>query len=319
MGSDVAASRASVELRDQPATGPDRRRATRGAAVLRIGMIGTENSHITHFTRFLNVEQRHPGVRAAALAGGRSERNLELAELGEIDLIVEEPAELVDQVDAAIVSTRDGAKHLEHARPLLEAGTPVLIDKPLAASVEHARELLETAEKNSALLLSCSALRFVPEIGHLVPTEESGPLRHLHMIGPADPDSEYSGLFFYGIHHVEAALEILGNPEIDPDTLEVRAVRRDDTVVATLRIADTEVTFTFVVPGGGSRVPFHATGIYQGEVASHDLTLGGDYNAPALAEFLAAIEAGSVSRSPAQLLAPVAVLSAISSALERNV
>ena len=104
--------------------------------MLRIGMIGTENSHITHFTRFLNVEQRHPGVRATALVGGRSERNLELAELGEIELIVDEPAELVGQVDAAIVSTRDGAKHLEHARPLLEAGTPVLVDKPLAASVE---------------------------------------------------------------------------------------------------------------------------------------------------------------------------------------
>ncbi|WP_193105863.1 Gfo/Idh/MocA family protein [Brachybacterium sp. FME24] len=286
--------------------------------MLRIGMIGTENSHITHFTRFLNVEQRHPGVRAAALAGGRSERNLELAELGGIDLIVGEPAELVDQVDAAIVSTRDGAKHLVHARPLLEAGKPVLVDKPLAASVEHARELLSVAEQNSALLLSCSALRYVPEIGHLVPTKESGPLRHLHVIGPADPDSEYSGLFFYGIHHVEAALEILGNPAVDPALLDVRAVRRGDTVVATVRIADTEVTFTFVVPGAGPRVPFHATGIYQGAVVSHDLTLGGDYNAPALAEFLAAVKTGSVSRSPGQLLAPVAVLSAISSTLERN-
>ncbi|MBP2411199.1 Gfo/Idh/MocA family protein [Brachybacterium fresconis] len=290
----------------------------RGAAVLRIGMIGTENSHITHFTRFLNVEQRHPGVRAAALAGGRSERNLELAELGGIDLIVDKPAQLVDEVDAAIVSTRDGAKHLEDARPLLEAGKPVLVDKPLAASIEHAQELLRITEQNSALLLSCSALRFVPEIGHLVPTEKSGPLRHLHVIGPADPDSDYSGLFFYGIHHVEAALEILGDPEIDLAALDVRAVRRGDTVVATLRIADTEVTFTFVVPDAGSRVPFHATGIYQAAVVSRDLTLGGDYNAPALTEFLTAVETGSVSRSPGQLLAPVAVLSAISSALERN-
>lgn len=289
--------------------------------MLRIGMIGTENSHITHFTRFLNVEQRHPGVRAAALAGGRSQRNQELAELGEIEVIVDEPAELVDQVDAAIVSTRDGAKHLEHARPLLEAGKPVLVDKPLAASVADAQQLLEIAEQNSALLLSCSALRFVPEIGHFKAdgdTEASGPPRHLHVIGPADPDSEYSGLFFYGIHHVEAALEILGNPAVDPASLDVRAVRRGDTAVASLRIADTEVTFTFVVPGDGTRVPFHATSVHQGAVVSRNLTLGGDYNAPALAEFLAAVEAGSVSRTPEQLLAPVAVLSAISSAIERN-
>src|SRR5699024_11270431 len=131
-------------------------------AVLRIGMIGTENSHITHFTRFLNVEQRHPGVRAAALAGGRNERNLELADLGGIDRIVEEPAQLVDEVDAAIVSTRDGAKHLEQARPLLEAGKRVVVDEPLAASLQHARELLALADRNSALAQPCQAPPLVP-------------------------------------------------------------------------------------------------------------------------------------------------------------
>lgn len=287
--------------------------------MLRIGMIGTENSHITHFTRFLNVEQRHPGVRATALVGGSSARNLELAELGGIETIVDEPAELVGRVDAAIVSTRDGAAHLEHARPLLEAGVPVLVDKPLAASVADARELLEISRRSSALLLSCSALRFVPEIGHFTTAaDEGGPVRHLHVIGPADPDSEYSGLFFYGIHHVEAALEILGNPAIDPESLTVHAERRGDTVVASLWIGDAAVTITFVTPDGRTRVPFHATAVRQGSVVSRDLTLTGDYNAPALTEFLAAVEAGTVARSPEQLVAPVVVLSAISSALERT-
>lgn len=285
--------------------------------MLRIGLIGTENSHITHFTRFLNVEDRHPGTRAVALVGGRSERNQELAELGGIELIVEEPAELGDQVDAAIVSTRDGAKHLEHARPLLEAGKAVLVDKPLAASVEDAQELLALAEHSGAVLLSCSALRFVPEIPLFAPTAETGGLRHLHVVGAADPDSEYSGLFFYGIHHVETALEILGNPTVEPGALEVISVRRGDTVVASLQIADTQVTLTFITPGEGTRVPFHATAVYENAVISHELTLGGDYNAPALAEFLGAVDAGTSSRTPQALLTPVAVLSAITASLER--
>src|SRR5699024_8923092 len=147
-------------------------------------------------------------------------------------------------------------------------------------------------------------------------TAASGPPRHLHVIGPADPDSEYSGLFFYGIHHVEAALEILGNPAIDPASLDVRAVRRVDTVVASLRIADTEVTFTFVVPDRGPRVPFLAVRVHRVAVVSHDLPLAGDYDAPALRDVPAPDEAASVSGSPAELLAPVTVLSAISSALE---
>lgn len=286
--------------------------------MLRIGLIGTENSHITHFTRLLNVEHRHPGVRAVALVGGWSERNRELRELGGIGTVVDEPAELVDLVDAAIVSTRDGAQHLDHARPLLQAGKPVLVDKPLAASVADAEELLGLAEQHGGLLLSCSALRFVQEIEDFVPAEDTGPLRHLHVVGPADPDSEYSGLFFYGIHHVEAALEILGNPAVRPTELDVHAERRGDTVVATLTIAGIAVTFTFVTPGEYSRVPFHATGILRQSVVSRELSLGDDYNAPALAEFLDAVEAGAVSRRPEQLLAPVSVLSSIVSCLEEG-
>ncbi|GAA4529712.1 hypothetical protein GCM10023160_29380 [Brachybacterium paraconglomeratum] len=286
--------------------------------MLRIGLIGTENSHITHFTRFLNVEDRHPGTRAVALVGGPSTRNQELAELGSIELIVEEPRDLGDQVDAAIVSTRDGAKHLEHARPLLEAGKAVLVDKPLAASVEDARELLDLAARHDAVLLSCSALRFVPELPRFAPTAETGALRHLHVIGAADPDSEYSGLFFYGIHHVEAALEILGNPVVEPGSLEVRTVRRGDTVVASLEIAGTQLTLTFLVPGEGTRAPFHATGAYENAVVSHPLSLTNDYNAPALTEFLAAVESGTSPRSPQDLLSPIVVLSAITASLERN-
>lgn len=281
-------------------------------------MIGTENSHITHFTRFLNVEGRHPGARASALVGGRNERNLELAQLGGIEVIVDEPAELLGQVDAAIVSTRDGAKHLDHARPLLEAGLPVMVDKPLAASEADARELLRIAQENSALLLSCSALRSVPEIDEFVPGEHTGALRHLHVIGPADPDSEYSGLFFYGIHHVEAALEILGNPPLGAASPDVVAERVGDTVIAAFTLAGTRVTLTFVTPGNGHQVPFHATAVHERAVVSRDLTLGPDYNAPALSEFLGAIEAGRSPRSPEQLLAPVVLLAAISAKIERK-
>ena len=284
--------------------------------MLRIGLIGTENSHITHFTRFLNVEERHPGVRATALVGGDSPRNRELAELGGIDLVVEEPQDLGDQVDAGIVSTRDGAKHLAHARPLLEAGRPVLVDKPLAASVEDAQELLAIAQRSGAVLVSCSALRFVPEIERFSPTAETGALRHLHVAGAGDPDSEHSGLFFYGIHHVEAALEILGNPVIEPGSVEVEATRTGDTVIARLQLAGVPVTLTFIAPGEGTKAPFHATAVLENAVIAHELTLSADYNAPALAEFLTAVEAGSPSRTPEELLSPVVVLAAIAAALE---
>lgn len=282
----------------------------------RIGFIGTENSHTDHFVRFLNQEVRHPGFTAAALAGGRSDRNLALAKDGGIPLVVDEPTDLVGRVDAAIVSTRDGARHREQAEPLLKAGIPVLVDKPLATTVADADAILRTAGDAGVLVYSASALRFVPQVEQLRrAAAEAGALRHLHVAGPADPDSPYSGLFFYGIHHVETALELLGDPDVVATDLAVTARRHGDTTTVSSRVADVDVTFTFVAPTAGASTPFHVTAVHTGDVLARTVTLGEDYNAPALAAFVRAVETGEAPASPAALRAPVTVLGAVVEAL----
>lgn len=274
----------------------------------RIGFIGTENSHTDHFIRFLNAEGRHPQCAATALSGGRSERNEKLS--GGALEIVEAPEDLIGRVDAAIISTRDGARHREQAEPLLRAGMPVLVDKPLATSAADAQAIIAASQASGSVLLSCSALRFVPQTAEV---RDGGPssLRQLTVIGPADPDSPYSGLYFYGIHHVEAALEILGNPIVAPGTLAVHVTRMGDTTVAHTVIAGVAVTFTFVVPGEGTRVPFYAVATRPGRVTARELVLDRDYNAPALARFVDAVAEGRSPMSPAELLSPIAVMDAI--------
>jgi predicted dehydrogenase len=282
-----------------------------------IGLVGIENSHTTHFTRFLNVEQHHPGVRITAVVTGTPERTQELTELGDIHEQVGSPADLVGRIDAAIVSTRDGAKHLEHARPLLEAGVPVLIDKPLAASVADAQELIALAARYDAPLLSCSAVRHAPEVSSFTATQDTGALRHLHVTGPADPTDQHSGLFFYGIHLVEVALEILGNPDVGDDVTTPFVWRHDgELVIATSLVAGQAVTFTFLTPNDDRKAPFHATATYDKAVVSRDLTLGADYNAPALTEFVDLINGTAPARPESYLLSPVRVLASIVGALE---
>lgn len=275
---------------------------------MRVGFVGTENSHVKHFIRFLNVERRHPGFQAVVLAGGESEHNRSLAEFGGISQIVKEPADLLGHVDIAVVCNRDGAQHLAAAEPLLRAGVPVLVDKPLAASTTDAQALLQAARDGGTRLFSASALRFVPEMEQfLADKEEHGPIRHLHVVGPADPDSEYSGLSFYGIHHVEAACQLLGNPVTSSDEIAWIATRHGGSVTALCRLADVNLHLTFMRPGEGYRVPFHATAVFDSAVTSRDLTLGPDYNAPALDGFLH--ERWNLTED--QLLTPVALMEAL--------
>ncbi|MGS2618951.1 Gfo/Idh/MocA family protein [Micromonospora sp. LZ34] len=285
----------------------------------RIGIIGTENSHVDHFIRFLNGERRHPGNRVVALAGGPTDRNRELSETGGIELVVDRPSDLIGRVDAAIVSSRDGRRHREQAEPLLDAGLPVLVDKPLAASIDDANAIVAAAARGQAPLVSCSALRFVPEIARLTAAHERiGRLRQLAVIGPADPDSEWSGLFFYGIHQVELALQLLGDPQIAPESLSVDVVRGADTAVALTRIGDVVVTFTFVTPTDGDRVPFQVVATGTHGVLAESPTIGPDYNAPALGRFIEACDRGRSPVNLRTLLSPIVVMAAVTDALARR-
>lgn len=275
-----------------------------------IGVIGIENSHVDHFVRHLNVEDRHPGFTVTTLVGGEPERRevLQAAGNGLITDIVDNPADLIGKVDAAIICTRDGGKHAEQALPLLKAGMPVLADKPLAASVADATAMIEAADANNALLLSSSALRAVPEMADLRgASEDRGATAFVNVVGPADPDSEYSGLAFYGIHEVEAALEICGNGEFG----EVKVQRADGCIVATTQINGINVTITFITKDDQGQIKFFATVAGRRGITQTPLTLSSNYNAPMLDLFVEMLKSGKAPVSNENLLRPIQLLEAI--------
>ncbi|MEI6875121.1 MAG: Gfo/Idh/MocA family oxidoreductase [Spirochaetota bacterium] len=55
-----------------------------------------------------------------------------------IPRIVERPKAVIGKVDAVIIATDIGSEHVERARPFVEAGIPIFVDKPL---VDNARDL----------------------------------------------------------------------------------------------------------------------------------------------------------------------------------
>ncbi|WP_166346803.1 Gfo/Idh/MocA family protein [Phytoactinopolyspora limicola] len=280
--------------------------------MLRIGITGTENSHVDHFIRHLNVEQRHDGCRVVALAGGDTERNRTLAATGEISDVVDSAAELVGRVDALIVSNRDGRQHRENAVPLLEAGAHVFVDKPIAVSVADTEAIIAAARKGGGVLASWSPLRLTADVEE-VRTEAAklGAPQLISVVGPANPDDPHAGLFFYGPHVVEPALEILGNS--DPG--EVHVEQGDDVVTATVRAGDAFVALTFIRPADAKRVPWHITVASRNGVMSREIQLDADYNARGLSRFIEAARTGTPPMPYEHLLPPVRILAAITEQL----
>ena len=119
-----------------------------------------------------------------------------------------DPAELAGRIDLALVlhQADHGARHRELAEPMLAAGVPVFVDKPMAPTVAQARELFDLAAKHSTPLASSSALRFAAELTQeRARIEALGEIRSATVTGTGD-------WFDYGIHAVELLLAATGLP-----------------------------------------------------------------------------------------------------------
>lgn len=155
--------------------------------------------------------------------------------------VVVRPEDVIDHVDAVLVSTDDGLDHVRRARPFVEAGLPVFVDKPLAVSVAELRPFIAW-QRDGAPLLSSSGLRYAPELddSHTW-LKELGELRWLSGVSVKTWER-------YGIHLLEPLFRIVG-----PGLESVRLESRPGLEVAHLvHRSGVQISLPVLYDGGGS-------------------------------------------------------------------
>jgi hypothetical protein len=190
------------------------------AADLRLGIIGTDTSHVAAFTSMLNDPANKnylPGARVvAAFKGGSADLESsatradkyaeELSSKYGVE-IVPSIAALLPKVDAILLESVDGRKHLPQFKELLKAGKPIFIDKPLASTLADAREIARLARQNNVRWFSASSLRF----SRGIPALKQPDLRGAVVWGPGPAEKTHQlDLSWYGIHSVEILYTFLG-------------------------------------------------------------------------------------------------------------
>ncbi|MGC4050464.1 MAG: Gfo/Idh/MocA family oxidoreductase [Paludibaculum sp.] len=190
------------------------------AADLRLGIVGTDTSHSVAFTALLNdpANKNHlPGARiVAAYKGGSSDIKEssgrvdkyadELSSKYGVELTPDIPT-LLTKVDAVLLESVDGRKHLEQFREIVKAGKPVFIDKPLASTLFDAREIARLAQENNVKWFSASVLRF----SDVLPTLKVDGLNGVYAWGPGPLEEHHQlSLSWYGVHTVETLYTMLG-------------------------------------------------------------------------------------------------------------
>ncbi len=161
--------------------------------MVRVGIAGIGFMGVTHFKAYPQVEEAQVAaiftrdrkklegdwteVRGNFGGGGGVQDLTGIKKYDDLDAMLADPE--IDLIDLCLPSFL----HRDLAIRALEAGKHVLVEKPLALTVEDADAMIAAAERTGRLLMVAQVLRFWPEfaaIKDLLESGEYGALRGAH-------------------------------------------------------------------------------------------------------------------------------------------
>ena len=135
--------------------------------------------------------------------------------------------------------------HLPHTKMALEAGKPVICEKPLAVNQREAQEMIDLARSKGLFLMEAMWTRFFPifrKLREILERKEGDSIgiprcvqADFGFLGPADPnhrlwDPSLAGgaMLDIGIYLVQLATMIFGN--VEPDEMKCTAILTNENV-----------------------------------------------------------------------------------------
>ena len=206
----------------QPGSSKDR---ALNVAVVGVGHLGR------HHARIL---ARLPGVNLVAVVDINESRARRVA--AETGARAEtQPARLLSMVDAVTVAVPTQA-HESVAVPFLEAGVPVLVEKPIAASVQQADTMVGIARAAETTLAVGHSERHNPAVTVALPLVTDPRFVEVHRLAPFSPRSlDVDVVFDVMIHDLDVVLAIVKSEPVSIEAVGV-PVLSDHADIANARI-----------------------------------------------------------------------------------
>ncbi len=150
-----------------------------------------------------------------------------IAKSGGISHIVDKLEDMILHVDAILLSRDDPENHVVMAKPFLDAGIPIFIDKPLACTREDLQYFADENAKGK-LIMSCSSMRYANEAR--IVKQEIGSLGNIELataVGKKD-------WIKYGVHIVEGLFSVLN----DPKPVSVKSIGKTNKEIVYIEFED---------------------------------------------------------------------------------
>ena len=179
----------------------------------RIAILGCENSHANNFLEYINsVPEYVENIEIVGVYSNEPEAAKALSDKYGVK-VLDDYRDAVGLIDGLIITARHGALHYEYAKPYIESGVPMFIDKPITVDEGEAVEFMRALKGAGVRITGGSSLKHDKTVRSLKKERVEG-LGGRTLGGvvraPIDIASKYGGFYFYAQHLVESVLEIFG-------------------------------------------------------------------------------------------------------------
>ena len=275
--------------------------------MIRIGIVGAENSHSAAIAKTLNIGKKVPGCRVVAIWGETDKFAKDAAKAGAIPKIVKRPTDMIGEIDAVIIDHRHAKYHLPAAEAFLAARLPMFIDKPFCYRLAAGKKFLARCRRAKVPVTSFGALPMQKTFGAFRrAVKRGGQVCAVASVGPCDLDSRYGGIFFYGIHQVEVLIEAFGT---DVEAVGVARASKGKDATATLFFRSGLVATMHCLVGG--KTGFQISAVKDGGPVASKLNFDADIYLTGVRTFCRMFKTGKEPLDHKRILVPVAVLEAM--------
>ena len=275
----------------------------------RIAILGCENSHADAFLKCIKEKEMFRDVSVIGVYSDDSSAAEKLNEKFGVP-IMESYAEAVGKIDGLVITARHGDKHYKFAKPYIESGIPMFIDKPITINEDEAVEFMRELKMRGVRICGGSSLKqdeFVRKLKNERENEMGGKTLGGYVRAPYQSENEHGGFYFYAQHLVEMICEIFGRYP-----MSVTARKNGSQIHVLFHYTDYDCVGLFC----DRNYIYYASRMSERGTSSFDISATNEWFEREFCEFYKLLSGGEQTATYKDIAAPVFIMNAIDRALK---
>ncbi len=277
----------------------------------KIAILGCENSHANAFLKFIKEKEEFSDIECVGVYSVDPAASAKLCDTFGVT-VLDNYDSAVGEIDGLVITARHGGDHYKFAKPYIESGIPMFIDKPITITEDEALEFMKELKDRGTRISGGSSLKqdtYIMQLKEDVLNEESGKTLGGFVRAPYQSENAYGGFYFYAQHLVEMVCEIFGRSPIS-----VEAKKKGDQISVLFRYPDYDCTGLFC----DRNYIYYAARMAEKATKSFDIPTTTDWYYREFKEFHEILNGGEQKCTYAEFISPVFIMNAIMRSLENG-